>query len=81
MSRQITNPTFPTVSLIDEATRISLFVQSAATSTCSSMGMIEENNIPSLAVYRVQFKNLSNPSVGFVTKSLPKVSTLKLRKV
>ena len=45
------------------------------------MGMIEENNIPALAVYRVQFKNLSNPSVRFVTKSLPKVATPKLRKV
>jgi len=28
------------------------------------MGMIEENNIPALAVYRVQFKNLSNPRLG-----------------
>jgi hypothetical protein len=64
MSHQITNPTFLAVSLTDEATIISLFVQSGATSACSSMGMIEENNIPALAVYRVQFKNLSNPRLG-----------------
>jgi hypothetical protein len=81
MSRQITNPTFPTVSLTDEVAIISLLVQSVATSACSSIGMIEENNIPALAVYKVQFKNLSNPSVWFVTKSLPKIATPKLRKV